>query len=262
MKLKKHTFDAIYISDIHYLLDRKIRNHNHKDLFRLLDFFNSREVYFKNIVLVGDILESWYFSADKKLKSGGKVFDKLFDRFDKVVARKGKKIFVVGNHDTISYRQTLSAKISHYLTKRKWKIVEKYQAKNIIAIHGHQGQYNKLSWALDIFIVRLLFKVALLFPRFFQYAESFYNKHLNRKDPVTMEEKLEYYSRLSKIAEQGNRIMITGHTHDFLVMPELKIINTGDWVDNRTFVIQRNKKFYGLQLNKKMEITTRFSITL
>ena len=260
MKLKEHTYTALYLSDIHYLIDHKIRNHNHKDLFRLLNYFYKRKIRFKRIVLVGDILESWYFSADKKLKNSKKRFDKLFDRFDRLATPKGVKIFVVGNHDTVSFRQKLASRIEDYLEDRNWEITEKYESRAIVAMHGHQGQYNKFNWAFDIAIVRLLFNLARLFPRFFQYAENFYNQHLNRKDPVTKEEKLKYYSKLSSIAEQGNRVLITGHTHDFLAMPELKIINTGDWIQNRSFVMQKKTRFFGLQLDKNLRIVTRFTI--
>ena len=87
---KKDTvYDALYISDIHYLLRKKVRNHMHKDLFRLLDHLRKRGVRFRKIFLVGDIIENWYFSSQRKLvrKFGRKRFNRLFDRFDALLKR-------------------------------------------------------------------------------------------------------------------------------------------------------------------------------
>lgn len=248
---KKRTYDALYISDIHYLIDKQIRDHAHDELFVLLDAFRKKNILFRKIILVGDILESWYFSAARHLVRNIARFDELFGRLDQVCSKGGLKYYIVGNHDTTSYTQGLANRISDYLRDRNWLTGEWYQNDKIIAIHGHQGQYSKTKWMFDIFIVRLLHFLARFFPGFFKKAESFYNKHLNRTDPVTNEEKIQYYSRLSKIVNQRDRVLITGHTHDFLVMPELRIINTGDWISSRSFVIQDGNIFIGCRLRPK-----------
>lgn len=73
MKFEKNKiYDGIFLSDVHYLLNKKIKSHKHKELFQFLDHLNQRNVRFKNIYLVGDIIENWFFSASRKLKRSKK----------------------------------------------------------------------------------------------------------------------------------------------------------------------------------------------
>ena len=253
-------YQALYLSDVHYLLNKKIKNHSHKELFQLLDHLSRRGVRFQNLYLVGDILESWYFNAASKLKKGQKRFNRLFDRLDVLVLDGGRKYFIVGNHDTTSFTMRLSTRIEQYLNERGWRIRERVQTRDVVAVHGHQGQYTRFSWAYHIAIVRLLHGAARLFPALFRVAEDFYNRHLNRVDPVTTQEKLAYYRRLSQVAGQGNRVLISGHTHDFLCIPELQIINTGDWVDSRTFVIEKKGSFVGLRMKGRKQFERVFRL--
>jgi UDP-2,3-diacylglucosamine pyrophosphatase LpxH len=266
MKFKKdRTYDAIYLSDVHYLLNKKIKNHSHQELFALLYHLRRRGVTFRKIYLVGDIIENWFFDAQKKIRKSKKQkkrLDKLFDRLDKISAPGGKKFYVVGNHDTTSFTMQLSPVLNEYLLKRKWRVAERFRDKHTVVLHGHQGQYNKLTWALNILILRFLHVLALLIPRFFDLSEAFYNRHLNRQDPATPADTLAYYQRLSSIARQGRRILISGHTHDFLCLQDLRIINTGDWVASRTFVVRDKRKWLGVRMLAYNEYRKEFEVRL
>jgi UDP-2,3-diacylglucosamine pyrophosphatase LpxH len=266
MKFKKNrTYDAIYISDIHYLLNKKIKNHRHQDLFALFYFLRKRGVRFRKLYLVGDVIENWFFDAQKKIrkdKKQKKRLDKLFDRLEQIVPPDGKKYFVVGNHDTTAFTMELSPELESYLKKRNWRIGERFSHKNVVVLHGHQGQYTKITWALNILILRCLHVLALFIPDFFHVMENFYDRHLNRQDPATPEEKLAYYRRLSHISDQGSRVLISGHTHDFLCLPEFRIINTGDWVKSRTFVIQDGRKWIGVKMKDYKEYDRVFTLKL
>ena len=266
MKFKKNrTYDAIYISDVHYLMNKKIKDHCHQELFGLLYYLRKRGVRFRKVYLVGDIIENWFFDAQKKVrkdKKQKKRLDKLFDRLEQITESGGKKYYVVGNHDTTSFTMDLPESLDRYLRKRNWRIAESFRDKHTVVIHGHQGQYTRFTWILNILILRLLHVLALFVPGFFRVSEEFYDKHLNRQDPVTPEEKLAYYQRLSHIARQKKRILITGHTHDFLVMPEFRIINTGDWVKSRSFVVRDGKKWIGLRMPEPKKFSKDFVLKL
>lgn len=266
MKFKKNrTYEAIYLSDVHYLLNKKIKNHSHQELFALLFHLRRRGVTFRKIYLVGDIIENWFFDAQKKIKKSKKQkkrLDKLFDRLDRISAPDGKKYYVVGNHDTTSFTMQLSPLLNDYLAGRKWSVAESFRDKHTVVLHGHQGQYNKITWALNILILRLLHILALLIPGFFRISEAFYDRHLNRQDPATPADKLAYYKRLSSISKQGRRILISGHTHDFLCLPDVRIINTGDWVSSRTFVVRDNRKWLGVRMLAYNEYRKEFELNL
>lgn len=263
MKFKKGAvYDALFLSDVHYLIWKKIKKHKHKELFQFLDHLHKKEVKFRSIILVGDIIENWFFDSTAKLTASRKRFNRLFDRFDRIVMQPGLKYYIVGNHDTTAFSMKLDPAVEKYLHERGWQITDKVETSDFTAIHGHQGQYNKLTWALDIAIVRTLHRLSYLFPGLLQKTEEFYNRHLNWKDPLTYERKIKYYRRLMKTAKSGNRILLSGHTHLFHAMPEISIINTGDWVHNRSFVILDKGKFTGYVQKSKKEYKKAFRLKL
>ena len=262
MKIPKNSiFWALYISDVHFLLDGRVREHSHQDLLNLLDRFYERNVRFFRIVLVGDIVESWYFSSEKRFKADSGLLNKLFGRLDKLAMFASEKYYIIGNHDTTSFSMQLDRTLARYLEKNNWQVSEKVEGEHFIAVHGHQGQYSKLTWIMDIFFVRLFFTLGRIFPKFFKWAERFYQENLNHKDPRNTEEAIAYYSKLSKTVNQGNRLMISGHTHEMICIPELNIINTGDWIKSRTFVLQKESRFIGCKLeNNKIKKVFRYDL--
>ena len=259
MKFKKgKTYEAIFLSDVHYLVYKKIKNHHHQDLFRVLNSFRKRGVRFRSLYLVGDILENWYFDSSARLRTSEKKFNKLFDRLDAICLPGALKYFIVGNHDTTSFSMKLSPEISEFLDKRDYRVVERFESSEMVVIHGHQGQYNRMTWALDILIVRIFYWMSSLIPGFFKKAERFYNRHLNGRDPTNYEERIKYYRRLNRITNQGQRVLISGHTHQFLYMPEIGVINTGDWVHSRTLLIQNGRNLIGLRMKTRKKWKKEF----
>lgn len=260
---KKNTvYDALYISDIHYLLRKKIRNHMHKDLFKMLDHLRKEGIRFRKIFLVGDIIENWYFSSQRKLvrKFGRKRFNKLFDRFDALATPLSLKVYLIGNHDSFSYTNSLPPKIDSYVKERGYIISDVYETERLVVLHGHQGQYGKFSWFLNILGVRLLHLVSHVIPSIFTVMENFYRKHFNFDRNETEEEVREYYGILRERANQGNRLLICGHTHQFMADAKLRVINTGDWIESGTFVVEQNGVFSGLEFKSKKKIFERFNI--
>lgn len=262
MRIKKNrTFDALYISDIHYLIDRKIKRHSHKDFFAALKYLHKKGVRFRKIYLVGDIIENWYFSASARLKKRQKRLCKFFNKIEKLTFLNGEKFFIIGNHDTVNYDQSLPAMIHDFLEERNWNIMQKYENDFIVVVHGHQGQYGKLSWFWSIFIVRILYRIARMNPKFWHYLENLYKNRINYDWHNTIEESIHYYERLSKKVKQNNRILITGHTHQFVFLEDYKTINTGDWVESKTMVFQKGKNFSGYSYDKKSKLPFKKKFT-
>jgi len=259
---KNTVYDALYISDIHYLLKKKIRTHMHKELFKLLDHLHKKGIRFRKLYLVGDIIENWYFSAQKKLvrKYGKKRFNRLFDRFDKIAAPVSQKIYLIGNHDSFSHIISLPPKIETYLKERGYTIAEKYENDRLVVVHGHQGQYGKISWFINILGVRILHSVSVLIPSIFTIMENFYRKHFNYDRNETEQEVEEHYGRLREKLNQGNRLLICGHTHQAMADEKLRVINTGDWIESGTFVVENAGTFSGLEFKSKKKLYRIFSV--
>ena len=259
MKLKKNkVYEALYISDIHYLMDNKIKEHSNRELFKMLGMLRKRNVKFQKFILVGDVIENWFFSATKKLKKKRKSLNRLFDRFEKVCLSTTEKVYLVGNHDAVRYDMRLPQMIEDYLKDRGWEICEVYETGKIVAAHGHQGQYGKIFWFVNIGILRLFYFLAGLFPDLYRICEDFYRKHFNFDRHNTREQMIAYYSRLSRVVNQKDRLLISGHTHQFLHLDDLKVINTGDWVESRTFVVQDDDSFFGLRYEGTKKFVKEF----
>lgn len=259
---KNTVYEALYISDIHYLLRKKIRSHMHKELFKLLDHLYLKGVRFRKLYLVGDIIENWYFSSQRKLvrKFGRKRFNRLFDRFDRIATPISQKIYLIGNHDSFSYIISLPPKIELYLKERGYSIAEKHETDRLLVVHGHQGQYGKISWFLNILGVRILHSVSIVFPSIFTVMENFYRKHFNYDRNETPEEVEAHYGRLREKLDQGNRLMICGHTHQPMADERLKVINTGDWIESGSFVVENEGEFTGLEFKSKKKLYRLFSL--
>lgn len=267
MKLKaERTYQALFLSDVHYLVDGRIVKHSHADLFAMLDDLGTRRIRFREIFLVGDILESWYFSSSLRLRTDRAAFDRLFGRFDRLLARGGRKVFVIGNHDTTSFSMALAPEIERYLRKRRWQVTDRYETDDLVVVHGHQGQYTKWGWITAIVVVRLLHKLAGVWHGLFRIAERFYDRHLNHEDPRSHQRRLDFYRALSRRVDQGDRILVSGHTHRFLCLEKERIVNTGDWIDSRSFIVRHEKKkssrFVGLCMLGPGDYATVFELRL
>ncbi len=243
---------------MHYLLDKRVKDHAHEELIDLLKMIYKRGVRFGRIILVGDILENWFFSATRKLKKKRKMFNRLFDRIDRLAPAGSEKIYILGNHDAVRFDMRLPIHIEGYLTARDWQIKEVYETTEMVVAHGHQGQYGKLFWFFNIVFLRILYRFASLFPSLYRFCDSFYRKHFNFDRHNTQEQMLDYYARLSHILKQEDRLMVSGHTHQFLHLDDLKVINTGDWIDSKTFVIQDGLVFHGLRYAGKKTLVEEF----
>ncbi len=92
--------------------------------------------------------------------------------------------------------------------------------------------------------------------------ENFYRKHFNFDRNETPEEVEEYYGLLRERMSQGNRLLICGNTHQAMADQRLRVINTGDWIESGTFVVEHNQEFFGLEFKSKKKIYENFNVKL
>lgn len=244
MKFKKNrVYDALFLSDIHYLVDKKRKKTGHNELFSTLNFFYKKNIFFRELILVGDIIENWYFNASKKMKTRQKKLDKFFQLMERIVTNDGKKIYLIGNHDTTKYDLTLPDRVEQYLKKRKWMIMERYETEEMVVAHGHQGQYSRIRWQFNIIFLRILYK----FPFLWNIMERLYSRYLDFDKNLPIERMINYYSKLTKRLNQRDRVLIVGHTHKFAALNQLRVINTGDWLETKSLVVKNRKKYTGFR---------------
>lgn len=241
-----------------------MKDHRHEDLFRMLDDFRARRIRFRRIFLVGDVIESWFFSAKARFLRDRRAFDVLFDRLDAVVVPGGPKHFIVGNHDTTAFSMALAPSIAEYLEDRHWRIESRYEDDHLVVVHGHQGQYSRIHWVASIAVLRVLHRLALVWPALFRTAESFYERHLNHENPADRSARRAFYRRLGRVVRQGDRVLVCGHTHNFLHFSDLRVVNTGDWLASRTFVLEVERKgrrrFVGFRMFAPREYEEAFAL--
>jgi UDP-2,3-diacylglucosamine pyrophosphatase LpxH len=56
--------------------------------------------------------------------------------------------------------------------------------------------------------------------------------------------------------------LICGHTHQAMADASLRVINTGDWIESGTFVVENNEEFFGLEFKTKKKIYERFRLRI
>lgn len=248
--LRQRSYDALFLSDIHFLISDDVVQNAHRDLLELLESMIGRGIKFRDIYLVGDIVENWYFSSKQMIQRNPQRLNRLFDLFAQLWNEEGSLYYITGNHDTTALNQSLDTWLKDYLEKRNWILCDWYQNAHFIAIHGHQGQYGKLKWCVNILGVRIMYALGKVIPGLFNLAERLYNHNLNHRKSPSNNQTEKYYRKLSKIFHRRDRLMITGHTHEFLCLPDQKLLNTGDWLESRSLVIQDHKVFTGYKLEE------------
>lgn len=262
MKFKKNrVYEALYLSDIHYLIDSHKIKHSHGELFLTLDYFQRRNIHFRKIFLVGDIIENWYFNAARKIRQRKKKIINLFDTLEGLTTNQGQKVYIIGNHDTTRYDQDLPPRIKQLLHKKGWRITEVYRDNAVVVAHGHQGQYGQPRWFFNILLLRMLYKIPLLW----QLLEGIYNKYLDFDKLAPPAKRKKFYLNLIKKLEPEGRLLIVGHTHRFTSLENLKVANTGDWIASRSFLVQHKQKIHGFRFlakPKKKQFTFRLEYTL
>lgn len=238
-------FDRLYISDLHYPIKGNMVDNSHRRLFEMLGIFRGGGYLFKEIYLVGDICENWYISSASNFKKHREDYEILFKSFEAILHPQGKKYYIVGNHDSRSLLLKLPLTIEEFLRGRGWRIEEIVEDDQLVIAHGHQGEYSHTTWILSILFVRFFYFLGLFIPGLFSTVHRWHDQFTNFKAGKSLQDELKFYVRLSKRLEQNGRVMIVGHTHHFISFPELNIVNTGDWMDSRSVVIQNQDMLHG-----------------
>lgn len=251
--------DQLVLSDLHlYTNDRDIVTNNHK-LPKFLDYLYVSGYRFRKIILLGDIFEDWFVDAGDEIRKNPRIITTFLARLDLLLAdAESIKIFVKGNHDSTSMVMRLDPVVAMYLMGMDYQITEKYEDSGAIYVHGHQGSISRTQWFFQMLGCKILYfacsllRSKRLYRWFYNLAEK--KASYRSADP---EVKRLFYQDLIRRLSPGDNVIVFGHTHVPMTDQQAKIVNTGDWMEHRTFVIRDGNTFvlYSFETDKFVEIS-------
>lgn len=216
--------NTLIISDLH-IGSRAI---NHKKVIKLLS-----KVNFDRLILLGDIIDGWAFTRYRKFsKKDVKVIRKLLKRSEKIPV-----IWISGNHDEF-IREYVPVEFGNIT------IVNEFVDGNIFYTHGdlYDGVVG-LKWLGKLGAVGYEFAIWVdsIF-KAFGYKKSI-SKILKEKTKEVVKFITNFETELVRQAKKRNcDIVICGHIHkpSDKIIDGVRYLNTGDWIENFTYVIQSN----------------------
>lgn len=213
--------DTLFISDLHA----------GSPLFKYRAYLTSliEDSKYKNIVVVGDILDVWEDSLEDILNMNISVVEAL--------RNSAKNIYIVkGNHDPSHY--DLRLVFPNAVVVEKSMVID-----DMVIVHGDEFDDLIIKYSS---IATFLHHIHWVFERVGINLKAFFrNLFYSVSDKIGKD----YYDTLvydimdkviTKYKNQG-RVIITGHTHMPMIANHIdhrgiKYINCGDWVHNFSFV--------------------------
>ena len=215
--MSKQDYTRLVISDVHL-------GSAHSKEKKLLSFLQKTE--YDELILAGDIVE--FLRKPEFTESSLKVFKSIIESNRKI-------IYIVGNHDD-AFSSFIGGQLSGIKFVKSYDF--EYAGRKYRIQHGDQYDTGVVKWRYTIELISFfqnmierVFKVDL--------TTWWANRQIKKRQ-------LKRIWDLVKWNEEAD-VFIMGHTHN----PEVLIwvdkneqiktyINTGDWVDNCTYVIIKN----------------------
>lgn len=235
------TFDQLILSDIHLYADKNSISTHNEVLFECLASLENQGYKFRRVILLGDIFEDWYINASEEIEDNPKIANDFFSQLDRLgeLGKETLKLFVKGNHDSVSPFMRLDPKVKQLLDANSFEITERYEERGVVYVHGHQGSISKLQWFIQMLVCKIWYYFCTLFrsPKMYEWGFSLVEKNASFRsaDPAV---RATFYEDLLRRIKPGNNAIVFGHTHVPLIDEKYRLVNTGDWMENQTFVIR------------------------
>jgi UDP-2,3-diacylglucosamine pyrophosphatase LpxH len=211
---------TLVLSDIH--IGSKGCNTN-----AVLEILNTK---FDRLILVGDIIDGWLF---KKYGSFTYEHTKVIRKLLKISKNK-EIIWISGNHDEFLRKYSP-------LDLGNIKIVDEYIEDGIWFCHGdlYDGVI-KLHW-LGV-LGSMGYDLAIIIDRFLKRFnnKTSLSKYLKTKVKAAVSFMVDFENEMVRQAIKRNcHTVVCGHIHtpDDKQIENIRYINTGDWIENTSYVI-------------------------
>lgn len=238
----KYHVKTLFLSDIH------LGTHScHAE--ELLEFIDNIEC--KQLILVGDILDLW---AIKRKRMGLKdAHVAIIERFLQLAKQGTEIIYITGNHDE-GFRQVLkSYPFEHGLTNIKLcnrYVFRSSAGKNYVVVHGDQFDkdvrcHRLISWMGDTIYSSLLFANRWWNRIRIRHGHSYWSlaSAVKSRSKKAMDYIAHYEQAAIQFAQRKEFDgIICGHIHvaNNRVENGVHYLNTGDWQDSCTAIIEHN----------------------
>jgi UDP-2,3-diacylglucosamine pyrophosphatase LpxH len=234
-KNKPH-YNRVVISDVHIgMRDCKI-----KELFEFL-----KNCHFNELYLNGDIIDSYHLkNKDEKMKLYIKLIRFLLKR---VVKNNIKIVYVRGNHDNF-----IGNFVGVALPFENFKMVEEYIIedgdKKILMVHGDifDKHIPPIMYRLGSIGYDLLLKINRLYNNRRTKKGKAYksiSQKIKTKTKFIYNFINKFEKRLVNLCKNNNcNIAIVGHIHHPIIkkIDGILYMNSGDWVESKTALVQKN----------------------
>jgi len=189
-----------------------------------------KTVEYDRLILVGDIIDGWLFQRYKKFSAEhNKVIRKLFK-----ISKEKEIIWISGNHDEFLRKYTP-------MQLGNIKIVDEFIEGGIWFCHGDKydgiikmhwlGMLGSIGYDAAIVIDRLLKKIN---------KKTSLSKYLKDNVKAAVSFMVDYEHEMVRQAKKRNcHTVICGHIHTPVdrTIDNIRYINTGDWIENQSYVI-------------------------
>jgi UDP-2,3-diacylglucosamine pyrophosphatase LpxH len=212
---------SLVISDVHI----GSKGCNHKAVYTLL-----KKTKFDRLILVGDIIDGWLF---KKYKKFSPQHTKLIRLLLKISKDK-KIIWISGNHDEFLRKYTP-------FDFGNIEIVDEFIENGIWFCHGDLFDgVVKLRWLGMLGSIGYDF--AIVIDRFFKkmgYQKSL-SKYLKDNVKAAVSFMTDFENEMARqCSRRACHTVVCGHIHkpSDKTIKDVRYINTGDWIENRSYLI-------------------------
>ena len=216
-----HNMKTLVMSDLHI----GSKGCNTKAIINLL-----KTEEYDRLILVGDIIDGWLFQRYKKFSAEhNKVIRKLFK-----ISKEKEIIWISGNHDEFLRKYTP-------MQLGNIKIVDEFIEGGIWFCHGDKydgiikmhwlGMLGSIGYDAAIVIDRLLKKIN---------KKTSLSKYLKDNVKAAVSFMVDYEQEMVRQAKKRNcHTVICGHIHTPVdrTIDNIRYINTGDWIENQSYVI-------------------------
>lgn len=219
---------SLFISDCHLGCD-------HVNSDKLLNLISSIEC--KYLYINGDFIDGWALKRRFRWKN---EYNTILQKILRM-SRKGVNVtYLWGNHD--DFMQPFDA---HYFGNNffisREAVHETLTGEKIIIMHGDQfdGIISKSKWLQKIGSV--LYEYSLVLNKVFRYFKFSLSNFLKQKAKEAVKYIGSYENAVVNYCNKKNyKTIICGHIHkaEDKMMQNVRYINTGDWVESNTFVVE------------------------
>ena len=189
-----------------------------------------KTVEYDRLILVGDIIDGWLFQRYKKFSAEhNRVIRKLLK-----ISKEKEIIWISGNHDEFLRKYTP-------MQLGNIKIVDEFIEGGIWFCHGDKydgiikmhwlGMLGSIGYDAAIVIDRLLKKIN---------KKTSLSKYLKDNVKAAVSFMVDYEQEMVRQAKKRNcHTVICGHIHTPVdrTIDNIRYINTGDWIENQSYVI-------------------------